>query len=253
VLPPAVPLRTPSRPFVARTVTKTFFGSLAEDEELERANQEFWRRLLGHLRAEVTPDEVQSVLDVGCHRGGLLELLARHFKPECLLGLEPLAAARQRALFRLKGQAPSVQILDPAQWPSVPAASVDLATCHEVLQLVGDLCPFLKEIARVLRPAGRAFVVLGCHTENPVWPRWKNQLIALGHAVFDHSPMEILRQASLAGFHTAVQPLRREGWVIYDPVAASFEFASVQEMLDHQYRHKLLFRFIKRNDRETRS
>jgi len=233
-------------------VSGTFFGSLAEDEELEVANQEFWRRLLGHLRAEVPPDEVDCLLDIGAHRGGLLALLAGHFKPRQLIGLEPLAAARQRAMFRLKGKAGSVQILDPAQWPSLPAAGVDLATCHEVLHLVGDLGPFFRELARVLRPGARAFLVLGCHAENPVWHRWKHQLSALGHQVFDHRPLDILRQASLAGLHPAVQPLRREGWVLYDPVAADYEFSSAEEMFDHQYRHKLLFRLIKRTGQETR-
>lgn len=234
-------------------VSGTFFGSLAEDEELEQANQELWRRLLGHLRAEVTPEEVRSLLDIGSHHGGLLALLARYFQPQQLIGLEPLAAARQRAMFRLKGKAATVHILDPAQWPSLPAASVDLATCHEVLHLVSNLDRFLRELFRVLSPGARAFIVLGCHAENPVWTRWKHQLSALGHDVFDHLPLDILRRASRAGFHTSVQPLRRDGWIIYDPEVATYTFSSAREMLDHQYRHKLLFRLIKRTSQETYS
>lgn len=230
----------------------SFFGSLAEDEELEQANQELWRRLLGHLRAELTPQEVRCLLDIGSHHGGLLALLVDHFRPDQLIGLEPLAAARQRAMFRLKGKAAAVQILDPAQWPSLQAAGVDLATCHEVLHLVEDLSPFLRELFRVLRPGARAFIVLGCHAENPVWPRWKQQLSALGHEVFDHLPLDVLRQASRAGFHTSVQPLRRDGWVIYDPEAATYEFSSAEEMFDHQYRHKLLFRLIKPTAQDDR-
>lgn len=233
-------------------MSASFFGSLAEDEELEQANQEFWRRLLGHLRAEVEREEVRCLLDIGSHHGGLLALLAGHFRPRQIIGLEPLAAARQRALFRLKGKAATVQILDPAQWPTLPTGGVDLATCHEVLHLVGNLDAFFRELARVLRPGAPAFLVLGCHAENPVWARWKEQLTALGHEVFDHLPLDILHQASRAGFHTSLQPLRRDGWVHYDPEAATYEFSSAEEMLDHQYRHKLLFRLIKRTAQESR-
>lgn len=224
-----------------------FFQSAEEDEGLEALNQEFWRSLLGHVRAEVRPlEEARSILDIGCHRGGLLELLARHFRPERLLGLEPLASAREQAMFRLKRRAAEVQILDSARWPAIPSASVDLATAHEVLHLIADLPSFMTSLARVVRPGGWAFVVLGCHTENPVWPQWKTQLAALGHEVFDHSPLEVLREASAAGFHTSVRPLRRDGWVIYDPLTAEFKYSSAAEMFDHQYRQKLVFRFLRR-------
>lgn len=228
-----------------------FFGSARQDEQLERWNQEFWRSLLSHIRAEVPVAEVRCILDVGCHHGGLLELLARHFQPERLLGLEPLASAREQATFRLKGKAPSVQILGSSRWPVVPSASVDLATCHEVLHLVGDLEAFMGSLARVVRPGAWAFVVLGCHRENPMWQRWKPQVARLGHEVFDHFPMDVLSAASAVGFHTSVRPLRRDGWVIYDPLTAEFQYPSVAEMFDHQFRHKLLFRLIRRSSAET--
>lgn len=228
-----------------------FFASAKQDEQLERWNQEFWRSLLSHIRAEVPAAEVRCILDIGCHRGGLLELLARHFQPKRLLGLEPLASAREQAAFRLKGRAPSVQILDSSRLPGIPNASVDLATCHEVLHLIGDLGAFMGSLARVVRPGAWAFVVLGCHQENPMWQRWKPQVARLGHEVFDHLPMDVLGAASAAGFHTSVRPLRRDGWVIYDPLTAEFQYPSVAEMFDHQFRHKLLFRLIRRSSPET--
>jgi SAM-dependent methyltransferase len=228
-------------------VTHIIFGSQPEDEHLETVNQEFWRALLAHVRADAPITEVQCILDIGCHRGGLLELLARHFQPARLLGLEPLAGARAQARFRLKGKAPEVQIMDVSRWSAVPTAGVDLATVHEVLHLVRDLEELMGSLSRVVRPGGWAFLVFGCHTENPLWQRWKLQLSALGHKVFDHSPIEILSVASAAGFHTSVRPLRRDGWVIYDPLTADFRYSSIAEMLDHQYRHKLLFRLLRRS------
>lgn len=233
--PPEVPLKRPN----------SFLRSAEEEEGLETLNQEFWRSLMVHLRNDCTVDEVHCVLDVGCHRGGLLELLARHFQPKRLVGLEPLPAARERARFRLKGQADEVQILDSDRWSAVSAGGVDLAVVHEVLYLIGDIPSFMTALARVVKPGGRAFVVLGCHTENPSWRRWKPQIQSLGHEVFDHSPMDVLSEASAAGFHTSVRPLRRDGWVIYDPLKADFQYASVAEMFEHQYRQKLLFRLVR--------
>jgi SAM-dependent methyltransferase len=235
VLSPKVPL----------THSASFFGSSEEDEGLERINQEFWRSLLGHLRAECPLDEVDCILDVGCNRGGLLELLAGHFHPGSLLGLEPVAGARQRAQFRLNNRAREVKIMNTDRWSAISAASVDLVTVHEVLYLIADIDAFMNSLARVVRVGGWAFVVLGCHTENPLWKRWKTHIEELGHETFDHSPMEIMLAASAAGFHTSVRPLRHDGWVIYDPLSADLPYANVAEMFDHQYRQKLLFRFIR--------
>lgn len=78
-----------------------------------------------------------------------------------------------------------------------------------------------------------------------MWQSWKPQVARLGHEVFDHFPMDVLRAASDAGFHTSVRPLRRDGWVIYDPGTAEYEYPAIADMFDHQYRHKLLFRLVR--------
>jgi SAM-dependent methyltransferase len=228
VLAAAMPLTGPT----------SFYRSDDEAADLEILNNEFWRSLLKHVTADCPVDDVTSILDVGCDQGGLLELLASHYRPDTLLGLEPVPAARQRASFRLKGRAPEVQIRDVDQWPAISTASVDLAVAHEVLHLIADSRSFMSSLARVVRPGGSAFIVLGSHTENPVWGRWKKQ--------FGHSPLELMGDASAAGFHTSIRPLRTDGWVIYDPLNSEFEYATAHEMLNHQFRHKLLFRLIRR-------
>lgn len=223
--------------------TETFFASTEEDEQLEEVNQIFWRSLLGHVRAEVDRAEVTTILDVGCHHGGLLELFARHFHPRCLIGLEPLETARQRARFRLARQAPEVRLLEASQWSSVAAGSVDLVLCHEVLHVVADLDDFMAKVARVLRPGrASAYVVFGSHTENPLWPVWKSELVKLGREVFDHAPFDVLTAASQSGLRGALRPLRRDGWVFYDPRTPQYRYPSSEAMFDHHYRYKLLFR-----------
>lgn len=221
---------------------ESFFGSLEEDEHLEVVNRIFWRSLLGHVRAELDRSAVSTILDVGCHHGGLLELLASHFRPRRLIGLEPMERARDRARFRLARSGAETVLLPPEEWPGVSSGSVDLVICHETLHLVEDLGGFMVQVERVLRPEGRAFLVLGSHAENPLWLEWKKSLQAEGHQVFDHQPFDVLAAASHAGLHGAVRPLRRDGWVIYDPTEAEYRYPSAEVMFDHHYRHKLLFR-----------
>ncbi len=223
----------------------SFFGSPAEDEGLEERNLEFWRSLLRHVSAECSPGEIATILDVGCHRGGMLELFAQQLRPQRVVGIEPLAGARRHALRRLRTTASEVQIIDVTDWNRVAAASVDLALSHEVLYLIADISMFMNHLARVLRPGGRAFVVSGCHTENPLWARWKQEMEGLGHEAFDHSPIDVLRHASAAGLHTSVRPLRHDGWIIHDPNAAPQAYASVGEMFEHHYRQKLCFRLVR--------
>ena len=122
---------------------------------------------------------------------------------------------------------------------------MDLVTCHEVLHLLEDLPHLFGHISRVLRRTGSAYIVAGCHTENPVWKTWSTKLRDAGQTVFDRTPFDILKAGSGAGLRGALRPLRRDGWIIYDPSEAVFEYASIADLLDHQYRHKLLFRFLK--------
>lgn len=220
--------------------------ALEDDASLEQANQIFWSSLLEHVQAEVR-GPVESILDVGCHHGGLLERLAALLHPRTLTGVEPSTRSRERALFRLRKLAPSVAVVSPERWHEIPAASIDLLTCHEVLHLVEDLPGLFYQIARTLRAHGTALVVAGCHTENPLWPRWSEQLRAAGQIVMDRAPFDILGAGFNAGLGGALRPLRRDGWIIYNPDGAAFTYSSAEELLDHQYRHKLLFRFVKQS------
>ena len=188
------------------------------------------------------PSTPHAILDVGCHSGGLLGVLTRHFAPARIFGIEPIAAARLAASRRLANVAATLTLLDVSQWDQIPTRSIDLVTSHEMLYLEPDVPSFMRKVHRVLTLGGHAYVVLGCHAENPLWHAWKKRLVAAGRTVYDHVPLNIMEAASAAGLSASVQPLRRVGWITYDPRRAEFPYPDVSTMFDHHYRNKLVFR-----------
>jgi len=222
-----------------------FFEGLDEDEDLEASNEVFWNCLLQHVREDGWRSPPEAILDIGCHRGGLLARLARLWPLKQAYGIEPIAAAREKAWARVAQEVPEVQMLDVAEWHRVPTGAIQLITCHEVLYLEPELDRFMARVRRVLAPAGRAYVVLGCHAENPVWPTWKQLLEEMGHATYDHRPMEILAAAGSSGLVPSVRPLRSEGWIDHDPRLTPFTFPDVATMVDHHFKHKLLFKLVR--------
>src|SRR5438270_13160455 len=100
---------------------RTFFSNPALDDELPTVNEAFWSALIAHMVSDGVKAPT-AILDIGCHTGGLLQQLSRHFPAPALIGIEPLAAARAAAAQRLTGVAESVTLLDPAEWGRVPTA-----------------------------------------------------------------------------------------------------------------------------------
>lgn len=228
-----------------------FFADPALDAELPAINEVFWSSLIGHIERDNPSTRV--ILDIGCHTGGLLDALSRRFAPTELVGIEPLTTARLAACRRLHGATASVRLFDTSEWDQISPGTIDLAISHEVLYLEPDVLDFMKRVRRVLGVGGVAYVILGCHGENPLWQTWKKALVAAGHCVYDHLPLEIMGAAASAGLLPSVQPLRCSGWITYDPLRADFRYPNVQTMFDHHYRHKLIFRLRVADDRTSTS
>ncbi|MDO8065345.1 class I SAM-dependent methyltransferase [Janthinobacterium sp. SUN206] len=105
-------------------------------------------------------DKPSSVLDLACGDGHLLGLLAARRQPRLqLLGADmsetELAAARAAlpASVRL--------LLGRAQALDLPSASVDYLVSHMALMLMNDIEQVVREMRRVLRPAGQFAAIVG--------------------------------------------------------------------------------------------
>lgn len=226
-------------------IRRTFFEDPREDAALADRNAIFWRALLGHVEADRVVSPGCTILDWGCHQGGLLCLAVSMLRPAKVYGIEPLLEARRFAEASLRQYDVESLILPSESTSAIGAGTIDLVLSHEVFYLLEDLDAAMREVGRLVAPGGSAYIVLGCHTENPVWPLWKDELEGLGHRVFDHSPLDLLRAGADAGLTPALRPLRTGGWVHYDPRQQGFNFPSASVLLDHQFKHKLLFRFVR--------
>ena len=219
-----------------------FFGRL-EDRQLERRNVHFWRALVDLAAIDGVPDG-GTILDVGCHTGGLLKSAHLRWRASKLFGIEPLATARLEAERRLAITGAEVIIRDVDGWEELRSDSIDLVLGHEVLQYVEYLPDLLAEVRRVLGPGRFAYFVVGCHTDNPLWAAWKSEFENAGQVAYDHSPLDIMAAGVEATMLASVRPLLTSAWIHHDPSASSpFPFPSMGTLLDHHFRHKLLFRF----------
>ena len=222
-----------------------FFQDRADEDNLETRNEVFWAAMIDQIARDGFQGTPHRVLDIGCHRGGLLARIAKRWKPAEIIGIEPLEEARSCARFRLNTLARSIVLLHPDDWHRIPDRSVDLVVSHEVLFLLPDLDAFVGQVARVLSASGRAFIAAGCHAENPIWPAWRPHLEAMGHRTFNHEPIALMAAAARHGLLPSVRPLRDHGWATHDPTSGTFVFRTVGELLDHQFRQKLLFRLVR--------
>ena len=110
------------------------------------------------VRSHITPDS--RVLDLGCGRGGVVELLWRDVR--LAAGLDPdspsLAEHRAAGLPVIRGVGERLPFVEE---------SFDLVVCLWVLEHLRDPAATLREVRRVLRPGGH-FVFLTPNMRNPM-------------------------------------------------------------------------------------
>lgn len=136
-----------------------FDADLASRLELQYQRPQMVLRRAAALRL-AGPRLGEDVIDVGCGPGLLCHDLAAGVGDEgSVLGIDPSEAMLGLARTRCAGWPRARFVSGDAV--SLPAedASADLATSTQVLEYVADVDRALGEIARVLRPGGRALLL----------------------------------------------------------------------------------------------
>jgi len=159
-------------------------------------------RILGSLQ----PDASAVLLDVGCDDGSWTEELRRRIgiAPEQVYGLELVPERAEVA----RGRGFDVRTGDLEEtWPFADG-SIDVVHANQVIEHVGRVDHFVRELKRVLAPAGRAIVC----TENLA--SWHNvAALALGYQPFSVTNISSLRPignrfALHAGEPGAAEPMQ---------------------------------------------
>lgn len=163
------------------------------------------RRLRDWALARAAVRRGEQVVDIGSGTGTMCRELAVLVGPEgSVTGVEPNPVLRALAVERSDGT--DVTYVDGAAGAlPFPDASQDLVWCERVLQHVDDPQTALHEMARVLRPGGRALVLDADHGSNVESDLPPHVETALQQAFMSRVPnpyaaRHLPRQAMAAGF-----------------------------------------------------
>lgn len=208
------------------------------EDAMSDGHTPIWRHLI-----DLTPERDlsgKSVLDFGCNQGGFLRLLhaLRPFRKALGVDIAEQSIAKANSL---KGNLP-VQYQANVQldgWLD----EFDLAFSHEVIYLIEDIERHAAAIWRALKPGGVYYAVTGCHTDNPLWPKWRDLVAERTHTVVqDRSITDYAKVFEAAGFRVSARKLRYDGFVPYTESNWTPDFA---DALDYYTETKIVFRLVK--------
>jgi SAM-dependent methyltransferase len=210
------------------------------DTAMALSHHRYWRHFI-----ETVPERnfsSKTILDFGCSRGGFRRLLhaLRPFRRG--IGID-IASESVAAADAAKGDLPLrfEVATDLVPW----ADTIDVAFSYEVIYLLPDLKMHAGQMYRVLRDGGIYYAVTGCHTENPLWPKWRHLIGSNSNApVQDYSPQDCIEAFAAAGFDVSVKRFGFDGFV--SATKDRKYYPSVLDAIAYPAEYKLLFRLEKR-------
>lgn len=197
-----------------------------------------WRHLIGQLPEQDLT--TKAILDFGCNQGGFLRHLYALRPFHRALGVD-IAKQSVAKANEFKGVLPVQYETDVTLrgWDG----QFDLAVSHEVIYLVEDIDAHARDLWRVLKPGGVYYAVTGCHTDNPLWPRWR-ELVAqrTNTVVQDRSITDYARSFGEAGFRVFARKFAFDGFLPYIAQGWTPDF---RDTLDYYTDRKILFQLVK--------
>ena len=163
--------------------------------------ESFLEKISGQLRA--TNNELR-ILDVGCGTGANLEMLANFGEPEGVdVSDDALEFCRAKGLKVHKGLAEKLPF---------PDESFDLVTALDVVEHLDDDVAGLKEMNRVMKPAGRALIFVPAF----MW-LWGVQDDVSNHRI-RYTKKQIVERLEKAGF--GIERATYANWTFFAPILA---------------------------------
>lgn len=217
----------------------TWYVDPKAESEMGVGHAPVWRRMIELVEEQDLTGK--TVLDYRCSQGGFLRLLHAHrpFARGLSVDIATESVAQANAL---KGNLPmQYEVLgDLSSWES----AFNVAFSHEVIYLVPDLQQHAADIASLLRPGGVYYAVTGCHTDNPLWPRWRELIPSITHTtVQDRSIQDYANAFQGQGLQVLMRKLGFNGFI---PARANSNwFRNSWGEMNYLSEVKVLFRVLK--------
>lgn len=222
----------------ANGIIGTWYIDADAEDKMADGHAPIWRHLIDLV---VERDLSQkTVLDFGCNQGGLLRHLYAMRPFRKALGID-IAEASVAKAETLKGNLPIQHQVGGRLEGWIE--EFDLAISHEVIYLVPDIDDHAAGIFEALKPGGVYYAVTGCHTDNPLWPKWR-ELVAnrTNTVVQDRSITDYGRAFEKAGFNVSARKLEYPGFIPFVADGWTPDFA---DALDYYTQTKIVFRLLK--------
>lgn len=210
-------------------------------------NLTFWLAMIESLSQPIEKNDV--VLDFGCGSGLFLQLLYESSPYAHGYGIDIEAGAIKNAVEHL-GKREAFPITYRQTTPEdllkqLRPKFFDIIFCQEVFWMNQQLRPIADTLFQLLKPGGRCYCTVGCHSENPLWLYRKLRMDAEGYESHTHHLDEIAHVFSAAGFAVGMRRLPLDGFIMFHPETTTLNTGSFSKLVSTSYEHKMLFYFGK--------
>lgn len=218
---------------------KTWANTDTEEDAMNDDHMDLWLRMI-----RMTPEKDLSdktILDFGCNQGGFLKTLHRHRPYQKAIGIDIAQSSIETATLNIEGE--PVDYMN-ASFLGRYTDHFDIAYSHEVMYLLPDLNEHARQIKSCLKEDGVYYAVIGCHTDNPLWPEWRKLISSYSNVkVQDYSLDDYANAFFKEGFSVSALPFAMDEFIALKP--RNEYFPKVQDSLEYYTRNKIFFRFQK--------
>jgi len=204
-----------------------------------------WQVMIDRMSESNLQDK--TVLDFGCNQGGFLPVLYQRKPFKMGIGIDVAKQAIEIANENNKNLPLIYEVRDNLSHLS---EEIDVAFSHEVLYLLGNLEQHAKEVFSALKHDGVYYASLGCHTDNPLWSKWKKILERQSNIeIKNYSLNFIAKTFQKNGFHVFAQKFMLNNFILIEE--ESEYFSSVADHLNYYWDYKILWKFKKREQNKN--
>lgn len=185
----------------------------------------------------------KKILDFGCGRGGFLRVLhdKKPFKKG--IGIDIDSQLINMANTIIENQPITYEHRKDIEHLH---EDIDIAFNHEVFYFLNNLHKHARQIFAALKSGGVYYVVLGCHSDNPLWQKWKEMIEQNSNVKLQsYSLNYIVEVFKQNGFSVSGQKYMLNQFISLEEDTEYFP--NITDRLNYYWDYKLLFKFAKNN------